>query len=393
MRFEYEREPEKVELASVVDDVLGLSGRPNEEIVDNMIDYLMEYYDFQECAVDYNADISELRSGGYYPCNGEIEITISLLEKPIWAFSALIHEMSHKFDDENNITTGRVNNKGPLHLARSSFPNLSGSLLSKKVFSFELNGFEKYFYYTHPKEVFARKKTREVLFSLLKACKIRYKTIEDKSQKAQALRKIKEINKAIQWEKELEGRCKRAKIYGPLCKPFAKIVYNQMGKKLQKQITKNLIDKECHEDLFSWIKSFSIENFHSKASYERLMNIVEATREYQGIDCKVNAYLQNLGVVDDNPKAVFKNMFDMMKDWDKENREFEIKNFYMTELYSAYDRKFIQGIEKNVIDRLDEEECTGKDIEAEVTTSVLPKLKPEKKHAENKKKKEEELCL
>lgn len=351
MRYYYAKPQSEIEFSSIVDDLLGLSGAKNEVIVHNIVEYLMQHYDINKCFIDYSAE--KVNSGGtYYPSTGGIDIRISYFEQPITAFGVLAHEMAHKFDDENNIMRGRVNNKGSRYLSTSHYPNMKQIVLSQKLLKFPLQCFKDYYYYTHPTEVFARKEAKKLNELLLQECKEKYKTIENKALKSNAKQRIKQIKRAIASEKEVEARCTRLKIFGPFCIPIAKFTYNQMGKKLYKQLTNNKVDKDFYDNFSAWLYNFNLESLYNESSKERLLKMAELIKDQKYQYLELQAKLQVLGFVDNSHKAVEENITKILELEKPKHRQNLASSYVLPQIYLGYEKKYIQNTAKRVLEKL-----------------------------------------
>ena len=319
MKKIYMRDYSSNNFDKIVNYVLYPSDYGNEQIIDDMVYYLLEHYQINDCTIDYSADLKT--SGGiYHPTNGEISIKIGYLSHPIAALEVLAHEIAHKVDNEKRRIPNMADYKNTTNSIYSLFPSFSNITLSQRIFKTPFNAYQQYYYYSNPTEVFARQEAMKITKKLLTKCKNEYKNIKNKSQKKEAKNQIETIKNVIKSQKNMEMDYLYYKIHTPLTTPIAKFVVSRIGKKLYKQIKTNRVDEHFQTNLSSWMLTFETPNLNNEASKNRLMEIVEMTKENPDLYRTTYAQLQNLGFVDDSPKAVQSHMTDIMKDMSMMNQ-------------------------------------------------------------------------
>ena len=364
MIISYEKPKEKIEFIDIVDDILGLKENDKYQTTQNVFEFLMQQYDIDKCFVEYFTNDSHMLAG-YNITTGGFAMYAKYLNDPVMIFSLMSHEMAHKYDDEKNITRGRVINKGSFYLASSSFPALSTSLWGNNPIKQRLKTYEKYCYYSHPSEIFARKQSHDFVHSLLKESKKRYKELKgQKDKQAQVANKIKEIENAIKIQKDFEKRYRKVRLRAPICERTAKKYYDKLGKDLYKQIKTNTADIYYFNRLMNWTLTFAKEDLYTEKSKERLMEIAEIVKncENKQAHIKLQARLQDLGFVNNGPSAVQENIQELISTLTPEQIKDKMELPYLSTLYRSYDREYIKNITNNVLERMNYSERVNDQI-------------------------------
>lgn len=350
MKKIYTKKHAQIKLNGIVDLVLGMTEKPNEAIVDDMIYFLLNHFEIEQCIVDYSADLKN-SSGVYHPDTKKIEIKISSLSHPISAFEVLAHEMAHKFDNEKCRITSMVDHKGTITSMYSAFPFFYPITLSQKLFNIPFKMYGEYYYYSNPTEIFARQESLKLTTKLLLECEKKCKTILDKSHQEEVKYNIKELKHIIKLQKKDEKKYHLYKALSTFSMPITKFIISRIGKQLYKQIKNNRVDENFKTNLSSWMITFETPKLQNEDSKKRLLEMVKLTKSNEEIYRTLYAHLQNLGFVDCSPKAVEKHMTDMMKNLRPEFRE-EWASSHWPNIYIAYDPEFIKSTATKVAENL-----------------------------------------